>query len=891
MHYKCLYSSKMYTRLLTDKFIQRISTRHMSTGLNLWEHDINAEMKHKIEQHWKHKLKDDLFDAHSQSKEKFYVLSMFPYPSGQLHMGHVRVYSISDTIARFYRMKGKNVLHPMGWDAFGLPAENAAMERGLDPVTWTEDNIKKMRVQMDRLGCSFDWECELSTSNPDYYRWTQELFIKLFENDLIYRKEALVNWDPVDQTVLADEQVDDTGCSWRSGAKVEKKILNQWFIRTTAFAKPLLDGLNDPELKEWRDVINLQKHWIGECNGLSINCPLISDDPSYPKTIDLWTDKLESIEDAKFVAVSSGSFLDKIEGPKDANDVFKLLNTRAVNPFNNKELPIYVTDAIEYDLFTDSHIGIPTSSDIDAELCKTFGIDFELKTQLSSSQIEEKRSEILKKATDLNIGRYPVSSKLRDWLISRQRYWGTPIPIVHCEHCKVQPVSRDQLPVVLPKLNITTKSGISPLLQATEWLETKCPKCGGKATRETDTMDTFMDSSWYFMRYIDSKNNTEMFSKETAKEMLPVDLYIGGKEHAVLHLYYARFISHFLHSQGLVPTREPFRQLLVQGMVNGQTYRVQSTGKYLKADEVEKKGKKKFVHKESGSPVVTAWEKMSKSKYNGVDPVEIFNEHGTDMTRLIILADVAPTSPRNWSTATFPGIINWQHRLWLTIRKFIQERKALTREQLDTIPNEDKFVETENILFDARNYYIMGVTKNIMFTQQLSVAISKMQGLTNSIRRSAPDVIAQGREYERTLAAQIIMLAPFAPHFASELWAGFCSAPHLTSNKNIHEQEIQWDKGVLQQNWPEIDMEYKLSVNVVVNGVEAVKLEVPRYMLENMTSEDALRYTMESPNFQTFLKNWRVVESKFHAAQLFNASIEISTEKPIKELEMQETQV
>lgn len=293
----------------------------------------------------------------------------------------------------------------------------------------------------------------------------------------------------------------------------------------------MFDGLSDPVLKEWRDVINLQKHWIGECNGLAIDFQLISDDPRFPKTLTLWTQTPETIEDAKFVAVAPGSFLDKIAEPKNINDIFKRLNVHAVNPLNKKILPILVTDAAEFEQFTDSRIGIPALSDSDAELCTIFGIDFESRKLQSADEVENKRTEILKKVKELNIGRYPVSSKLRDWLISRQRYWGTPIPIVHCEHCGVQPVTRDQLPVVLPKLNAVTKSGASPLQQAHEWLKTKCSKCGGEAVRETDTMDTFVDSSWYFMRYIDSKNETDIFSKEKAKKMLPVDLYVGGKEH------------------------------------------------------------------------------------------------------------------------------------------------------------------------------------------------------------------------------------------------------------------------------------------------------------------------------------------------------------------------
>ncbi|XP_012267572.2 leucine--tRNA ligase, mitochondrial isoform X1 [Athalia rosae] len=888
--YTALYPLKTVAGIVAETFFKRISARLASTGLNLWDHELSPEIKHKIENHWKGRLGASEFDENDSTKEKFYVLSMFPYPSGQLHMGHIRVYSISDSVARFYRMRGKNVLHPMGWDAFGLPAENAAVERGLDPTVWTKQNIDKMREQFEKLGCSFDWSCELATCNPDYYRWTQELFLHLFHDGLIYRKEALVNWDPVDHTVLADEQVDAQGHSWRSGAKVEKKFLDQWFVRTTAFAKSLYDGLSDPMLKGWRDVIKLQEHWIGECNGLAIDFQLISEDSRYPRTLPLWTDKPELIESAEFVAVAPCSFLGNIEESADTTETLRRLNVCVLNPFTNKHLPVFVTKDVEFPPFMDNHIGIPCSSEVDAELCKTVGIEFRSTNVTTSNDVDGKRREIVEKAKKWNIGRYPVSSKLKDWLISRQRYWGTPIPIVHCQLCGVQPVPSKELPVILPTPEELSKEGASSLDQAKDWLSTKCPKCGGKATRETDTMDTFVDSSWYFMRYIDSRNNKKLFSKEKAEKMLPVDLLIGGKEHAVLHLYYARFMNHFLHSKGLLPTSEPFKQLLVQGMVMGQTFRIKDTGEYLNKNEVEKRGQNQFIHKKSGKAVTCHWEKMSKSKYNGVDPMDMFTEYGTDTTRLIILADVAPTSHRNWSSATFPGIIKWQHRLWLTVKDFLQLRNELAPEQLHASPKGEKFVEQELMLFDSRNYYVRGVTLNITDTQQLSVAISKMQGLTNSIRRSSPENIAQGREYERALAAQIIMLAPLAPHFASELWAGFCSAPRLLHSKIVSEREIQWDKDVLQQNWPEVDMEYKIPLTAYVNGHKFLELKVARYVLDKTTVEEAMQIVMADDKFQKYLKVWRVVDIKFDSVSGYGATIQLSTEKISDKLEINNTQ-
>ncbi|CAG2061426.1 unnamed protein product, partial [Timema podura] len=350
------------------------------------------------------------------------------------------------------------VIHPMGWDAFGLPAENAAIERSVEPRKWTNQNIDHMKKQMKQLGCSFDWDREVSTCDPSYYRWTQALFLKLYDSGLVYRKEALVNWDPVDQTVLADEQVDENGCSWRSGAKVEKKLLNQWFIRATQFAKSLYDGLSDPMLKNWRDIIKVQKHWIGECDGTTFEFEL--EGIKSETRVNVWTRNPESVLEATFIAVSPGSVLDKL----DSGETFK-------------------------------------------------------------EAVKERVCEIARKK---NIGGYPVSSKLRDWLISRQRYWGTPIPMIHCTSCGgVQPVPLKDLPVVLPEIECLSSRGQSPLLDATDWLHTKCPKCGSDATRETDTMDTFVDSSWYFLRYLDPHNKEEPFNKERVSKFMPVDLYIG----------------------------------------------------------------------------------------------------------------------------------------------------------------------------------------------------------------------------------------------------------------------------------------------------------------------------------------------------------------------------
>ncbi|XP_043279045.1 probable leucine--tRNA ligase, mitochondrial isoform X2 [Venturia canescens] len=757
----------------------------------------------------------------------------------------------------------------MGWDAFGLPAENAAMDRKIDPSEWTNKNIHNMREQLNRMSCLFDWDREVATCDPEYYRWTQELFLKLYERGLAYQKESFVNWDPVDCTVLADEQVDHENRSWRSGAKVEKKLLNQWFIKTTAFAESLLEGLGDPSLKEWRDIIKMQRHWIGECTGTSIEFELITEIPDTPKTLNLWTDKPESIEHAKFVAISKDNFLAKSQWEWTKHSPSRLIDAKVRNPFTGENLPIYLTNDVEFTRFRDNHLGIPGRCDTDRKFCDSLGILYEILEEFSDEEKMIKRLEIMGKARELNIGGFPVSLKLRDWLISRQRYWGTPIPIIHCETCGSCPVPRDQLPVVLPKISRDLDDRIKTLRDAASWLQTTCPKCNRPATREADTMDTFVDSSWYFMRYLDPKNRQEMFSKEKAFEYLPVDVYVGGKEHAVLHLYYARFVSHFLHSLGLVPTREPFKQLLVQGMVMGKTYKVKETGKFLPESEVEKIDEK-YVEKQTGNEVVTYWDKMSKSKFNGVDPLEMFKEYGADTTRLIILADVAPTSNRHWSSDTFPGILKWQSRLWLTIRSFINMRTHISPEERSKKIETEKFIKDDDYMFDSRNYYIKGVTFNLVGSQQLSVAISKMQGLTNSIRKVSNECVTHSREYERALATQIIMLAPLAPQFASELWSGFCSAPYHLADDDT---SIRRDLDVLNQKWPVVDMKYNLDLDVFVNEVEIFSLKVPRYSLDEMTMEEASRLVAQSPKFLSYVGDQPINNFKFHSEPGCDAKI------------------
>ncbi|CAH1955218.1 unnamed protein product [Acanthoscelides obtectus] len=762
------------------------------------------------------------------------------------------------------------VIHPIGWDAFGLPAENAAIERKIAPSVWTRQNIAHMKNQLEQLGCSFEWDREFATCDTEYYKWTQDLFIKLYDAGLIYQRKALVNWDPVDQTVLADEQVDENGCSWRSGAKVEKKLLKQWFVRTTKFAKSLFDNLDSSILHDWRDIIKLQKHWIGECNGVNFDFKVTNSEVEF---VTLWTSHPEYIEDVKFVVVSENHILAKQEGVTDVAGAVKL-KAELENPFTKHKIPVFMSHEIEYLPLTDSYVGIPGVADKATNFAQTCGIPHDNTPLLKNTdEVTAKQEHICNTAKHMKIGGYWTSAKLKDWLISRQRYWGTPIPMIHCKDCRAVTVPKDQLPVELPNLSTLSKKGGSQLAEVSEWLNTKCPKCGQDAKRETDTMDTFVDSSWYFLRFTDPVNKKKIFDENKAEELMPVDLYIGGKEHAVLHLYYARFINHFLHSLGLVPEKEPFKRLLVQGMVMGRSYKVKTTGEYLPENKVKilDMKKNKAVTKGTGEPVVIAWEKMSKSKHNGVDPAEMFEQYGADTTRLLILADVSPTSHRNWNSNTFPGIMNWQKRLWLTIRDFLTYRNSLPK----MIPD-NEFKSHDDFMFDSRNYYVKGASFNYVISQQMSIAVSKQQGLTNSLRKCPPAVYAYSKQFERALAAQIIMLAPMAPHFSSELWSGFVSAPKRLNNS----EEIIWDKAVLDQEWPVVDLDYQLELSFQVNGHENALVKIARKDLENLPKEKALEMALQQKEVQTTLTKRNILDVRYDCHKGFDGILNIITDQP-----------
>ncbi|XP_072020576.1 probable leucine--tRNA ligase, mitochondrial [Amphiura filiformis] len=724
---------------------------------------------------------------------------MFPYPSGKLHMGHVRVYTISDAVAHFHRMNGKQVLHPIGWDAFGLPAENAAIERGLQADEWTYSNIDYMRKQLKDLSMCFNWEREVTTCSPDYYRWTQYLFVKMFKAGLAYQKEALVNWDPVDQTVLANEQVDENGCSWRSGAKVEKRLLKQWFLKQQHYNKALVESLED--LPDWPSgVKTMQAAWIGDCDGCTFNFKLQINLGDSSFILPIHTPTPELIYGAAYIVLAPyHTLLSKTEfmqclSEEVRNRIQKFDETTqdidlgicAVHPLTNQLLPIYVSNSPSIFNEDETHIecrlGIPSASKELAEFAVHHGIDFvpvlvgeedlDSDVLINSKQFSglarnKGRVAVLDYVKDNNsLGEAWTSPRQHDWLVSRQRYWGTPLPIIHCEKCKAVPVPESDLPVILPKLKSVSGKGISPLLQATDWLNVKCPQCGGDAKRETDTMDTFVDSAWYFLRYTDPHNETEPFVKDKADSLMPVDMYVGGQEHALLHLLYARFFNHFIHDQKMVSHKEPFKRLLVQGLVKGQSYKVASTGQYLAPHQVDFSDDEP-VAKETGEKLIVQWEKMSKSKHNGVNPEELLAKYGTDAVRMAVLKNVPPRQDMLWDEQDLEG--DWIPNVWKLVSRFIKLRNELgnTNKQTEDVERQEDEIKikcNETINMITESYQSRNTTLNLV--------INNLIGLANRLAKASDHIIKSSTTYERALCSLVIMVAPFAPHVTSEMWKG-----------------------------------------------------------------------------------------------------------------------
>ena len=787
------------------------------------------EIEKKRQKYWE---ENDCFKTEEDdSKEKYYCLEMFPYPSGKLHMGHVRNYSIGDVVARFKKMDGFNVLHPMGWDSFGLPAENAAIKHGIHPNIWTWDNIAEMRSQLKQLGLSYDWNREVATCHPDYYKWMQWIFIQFYNRGLAYKKENPVNWCPSCKTVLANEQVVD-GCCERCKSPVGKKNLSQWYLKITDYAERLLDNLDT--LDGWPNKVKImQRNWIGKSVGAEVDFEIKDSD----EKLTVFTTRVDTIYGTTYMVLAPEypSVLSMVEGTEYENPVKEyiekvehmndiertstvnektgvFIGKYAINPFTKKEIPIYISDYVLMGYGTGAVMGVPAHDQRDFEFATKFGIDIipvvdpgdpeidlnNLKeacaaegTLINSGEFNGMNNrdaigKFIEIVEEQGIGKKTVNYRLRDWLISRQRYWGCPIPMIYCEDCGWVPEKEENLPVMLPTDVEFTGKGESPLTTSKTFGDTVCPICGKPAKREMDTMDTFLDSSWYFLRYCDPKNDKAPFDPKKAEYWMNVDQYIGGVEHAILHLMYARFFQMALYDMGFVKDEEPFKNLLTQGMVN-------------------KDGKK-----------------MSKSLGNVVSPEEIINKYGADTARLFILFAAPPERELDWSDAGVEGSYRFLNRVYRLVYEI--------KEKYPEVPSAFEIkTDADKSLNYTLNFTIKKVSEDVGGRFSFNTAISSIMELVNEMYRYKEQGCVNEGLLGKAVKDLILILSPFVPHICEEMW-----------------EHIGQTESVTTMSWPEYDEDalVKESVEVVVqiNGkvkekmmvaADAGKSELEKIALEN----------------------------------------------------------
>lgn len=799
-------------------------------------------------------------------KPKYYALSMFPYPSGKLHMGHVRNYTITDVIARFKKANGFNVLHPIGWDSFGLPAENAAMKHHVDPETWTDENIAYMKKQLKMLGLSYDWDREVTTCKPEYYKWTQWLFLQLYKKGLVYKKEAAVNWCNECGTVLANEQVIDGKC-WRCDSVVEKKYLSQWFIKITDYADVLLEDLD--KLSGWGDnVKTMQANWIGKSKGAIFKFPVI-DAPNGEKIeVPVYTTRPDTVFGITYLVVAPEyKDIEKLTTPENKDKVEEYrenarkmseierlstervktgvpLGTHCKNPFNGEVFPLWTADYALVEYGTGAVMAVPTHDTRDFAFAKKYNMPMKVviapenNTSLDASTMTEAYTEegvlvnsgefnrikntkakkaITQWAVDKGFGEFKTQYRLRDWLISRQRYWGAPIPVVYCDKCGIQPVPENQLPVLLPKDVDFSVVGKSPITTSKTFKDTVCPVCGGHAVRETDTMDTFVCSSWYYLRYSDARNSEECFNKDKVNHWLPVDQYVGGIEHAILHLLYSRFFTKALRDCGLLDFDEPFKNLLTQGMV-------------LK----------------DGS-------KMSKSKGNTVDPDEIFENYGADTARLFILSDSPPARDFDWSDAGVEGCYKFLNRVWRLISTN-QDNISLDYPKFVAGSLKDK---SNDDLVRTVHIAIKGITNDISNDFQFNTVISKYRELTNAIydwQAKKSDLTEEDKQVLSFAVVSLIkLMSPVAVHLTEEAWHD------LGGEKSIHEEPwCEWDENLAKSS--------SITLVVQVNGKVKDKIEVD----ESLDQEEMKQVALNSEKVKALTDGKTIVKTIVVPKKLVN---------------------
>ena len=796
-----------------------------------------------------------------KTKEKYYLLEMFPYPSGRIHMGHVRNYTIGDVVARYKRMKGFNVLHPMGWDAFGLPAENAAIASGVPPKKWTYENIDYMRSQLKRMGFSYDWEREFATCDPEYYKWEQLFFIKMFEKGLVYRDRCFVNWCDRCKTVLANEQVEG-GLCWRCGSQVILKEYDQWFFKITAYAQELLDDI-DKLSGGWPErVLSMQRNWIGRSTGTLVKFKL----EDVPGEIEVFTTRPDTLYGATFMSLAPEHPLVKtlVKGTDRETEVLDFVEdtlmedrfTRTsdqyekkgvftgrycINPVTGAKMPIYVANFVLYDYGTGAVMAVPAHDQRDFEFAKNYGLPIIVVIEPRGEHLDpltmeqsyeddgilvnsgpfnglknrDAMAKITSRLEEMGMGSSTVNFRIRDWGISRQRYWGAPIPMVYCERCGVQPVRVEDLPILLPEGVEITGKGVSPLQDMEDFINTTCPKCGGPARRETDTMDTFVESSWYFIRYCSPHTNDRPFDEDKVRYWMPVDQYIGGIEHAILHLLYARFFTKVLRDLGYVEIDEPFGRLLTQGMV------------------------------------IKDGAKMSKSKGNVVDPADMINTYGADATRLFCLFAAPPEKDMDWSDQGIEGSYRFLGRLW----RLVDELKDRLKGPEVEPGSKTGKLELEDIK-KKTHQTIKKVTEDIDKRFRFNTAIASMMELVNELYK-VKDTIPDKREelavIKEAIENLVIMLSPFVPHIADELW-------HMLGHKGM----------LLEHPWPEYDAGWAekttITLAVQVNGKLRATLKVAKDILE----EDATHMALSEQNVKRFVNNNKVVRVIYVPNRIIN---------------------
>lgn len=829
----------------------------------------------EIEEKWQKIWEDEkIFKVtEDPKKKKYYLLEMFPYPSGKIHMGHVRNYSIGDVLARYKKMRGFNVLHPMGWDAFGMPAENAAIEHGVHPAKWTYDNIDYMRRQLKRMGFSYDWDREFATCDASYYKWEQLFFLKMYEKGLVYKKKSFVNWCEICKTVLANEQVMGDGTCWRGHADdpgVTQKELDQWFFKITAYADELLEWCD--KLPGWPErVLTMQKNWIGKSIGAEIHFPIENSNevikvfttrqdtvfgatfmslaPEHPLTLTLSKGTPQEDEVRRFVEKMKRQDWVKRRSPTTEKEgVFT--GAYCINPMTGKRMPIFVANFVLMEYGTGAVMAVPTHDQRDFEFAKMYGLPMIVVVEPQDKKLEvdkmteayegegylvnsgqfngmfsvDAREAIAKYLEEKGLGGKKISYRLRDWGISRQRYWGAPIPIIYCDSCGTVPVPEEDLPVVLPFNVEVTGIGESPLANVKEFVETQCPKCGKKARRETDTMDTFVESSWYFERFTCPDYHEGPLDKKRVEYWMPVDQYIGGIEHAILHLLYSRFFTRVLKEMGYVNVEEPFTNLLTQGMVCKEVYECTKDG-YLFPEEVESGGDGLRCRK-CGSKIPSGRiEKMSKSKKNVVDPEYLIERYGADTARMFCLFASPPEKDLEWSDQGVEGSSRFLHRVWRLVYEKQQELK-------DVIPFSSG-VNLDGELKSLRQKVhktIKKVTDDIErfhFNTAISAIMELVNEINNSVVKDQNDE-ASKQVMREAIETVILLLSPFVPHISEELW-----------------QELGYKESIVNHPWPEFDpnaiLEDEVLIVIQINGKLRDRMIIPASLGEEEIKASALK--------------------------------------------------